>query len=288
MPLYTTFMHFLNITSMHLLVGLIIIGSIAFIRWRSKPLMWFTLSVMSFACYHTSSIFRDSLSRPDLIGTTALPALILGIGHLLFLISIPHFLYSLEKRAPSKIVTTRSLLLFLLYPLSYLLPGGILRTVGIVPGLVFIGLLLLTALFKMKSPHKSISRTYRHIAWGTVLFTPFLLADLYRYFSICTTLPSVTIYSGILSIFLLRLSILHWKRYESQSSKEKVDTFLEKFSLTARELEIAKAILSGKSNDLIAQEACISIKTVETHCGNIYRKTSVSGRFELFAKIHIN
>lgn len=48
--------------------------------------------------------------------------------------------------------------------------------------------------------------------------------------------------------------------------------------LTPRELEILRLVLAGKTNREIAIEISISVKTVEFHLGNIYRKTSVQTR----------
>lgn len=55
------------------------------------------------------------------------------------------------------------------------------------------------------------------------------------------------------------------------------------FGLSPRELEIVDACMQGKSTKDIAEACSISIRTVETHKNNIYRKTSCRSMAELSA-----
>ena len=55
--------------------------------------------------------------------------------------------------------------------------------------------------------------------------------------------------------------------------------------LTNREWEVAKLLLQGKSNKLIASALGISDRTVEFHLKNIYAKFQVSSRIELILKL---
>ena len=48
--------------------------------------------------------------------------------------------------------------------------------------------------------------------------------------------------------------------------------------LTPRELEILQLVLAGKTNKEIASGICISVKTVEFHLDNIYKKLGVQTR----------
>jgi ATP/maltotriose-dependent transcriptional regulator MalT len=52
-------------------------------------------------------------------------------------------------------------------------------------------------------------------------------------------------------------------------------------TLTARELEIARLIVDRKSNREIASELFLSMKTVETHIRNIFRKLGANSRVEI-------
>ena len=52
-------------------------------------------------------------------------------------------------------------------------------------------------------------------------------------------------------------------------------------ALTARELQVARLVVDRKTNPEIAAELFLSVKTVETHLRNIFRKLGVSSRVEL-------
>ena len=52
-------------------------------------------------------------------------------------------------------------------------------------------------------------------------------------------------------------------------------------ALTGREMEIAKLVVDRRTNPEIASELFLSIKTVETHMRNIFRKLDVSSRVEV-------
>jgi DNA-binding NarL/FixJ family response regulator len=52
-------------------------------------------------------------------------------------------------------------------------------------------------------------------------------------------------------------------------------------SLTGRELEIARLVVQRRTNPQIAAELFLSLKTVETHMRNIFRKLNVASRIEV-------
>jgi DNA-binding NarL/FixJ family response regulator len=52
-------------------------------------------------------------------------------------------------------------------------------------------------------------------------------------------------------------------------------------SLTNRETEIAKLVAEGHSSQAIAEMLVVSLKTVETHRANIYKKLNIRDRVEL-------
>lgn len=55
--------------------------------------------------------------------------------------------------------------------------------------------------------------------------------------------------------------------------------------LTTRELQIAQKILSGLQNKLIADELCITERTVKAHLSAIYKKLGIRNRLELTLKL---
>ena len=48
--------------------------------------------------------------------------------------------------------------------------------------------------------------------------------------------------------------------------------------LTARESEILRCVAEGMSNQAIAEELCVSVRTIERHMGNMYVKVGLHGR----------
>jgi DNA-binding CsgD family transcriptional regulator len=66
------------------------------------------------------------------------------------------------------------------------------------------------------------------------------------------------------------------------------DHFTGSFGLSARELEIIEAVMSGASSKEIGERLFISAKTVENHLYNIYQKTGVRNRVQLFNLVQGN
>jgi PAS domain S-box-containing protein len=56
-------------------------------------------------------------------------------------------------------------------------------------------------------------------------------------------------------------------------------------TLTKKEIAIAKLVMDGCSNKIIAKELFITEKTVKTHLNRIYKKLKVTGRYELAARL---
>jgi DNA-binding NarL/FixJ family response regulator len=55
---------------------------------------------------------------------------------------------------------------------------------------------------------------------------------------------------------------------------------LERYALTAREVEVLRLIVAGRSNPGIAEALYISPRTAQTHVQNIYTKLGVNSRAE--------
>ena len=63
-----------------------------------------------------------------------------------------------------------------------------------------------------------------------------------------------------------------------------VDTGTDIESLTPREREVVQYIARGYSYRKTAEELFVSVKTVETHMGNIFDKLGIASRYELAMK----
>ena len=62
---------------------------------------------------------------------------------------------------------------------------------------------------------------------------------------------------------------------------EPADVVLDLSTLTAHELRVAAAVGEGATNKSVARALTISVKTVEFHLGNVYRKLGVGRRSQL-------
>ena len=71
----------------------------------------------------------------------------------------------------------------------------------------------------------------------------------------------------------------------TQSSLSKFEQNCKLFQLTARETEIARLIVKGKTHKDIAKQLFISEKTVTKHIQNIFAKAEVSNKVELINKL---
>ena len=69
--------------------------------------------------------------------------------------------------------------------------------------------------------------------------------------------------------------------YDFSQDGEVVDNFIKKFSLSPRELEILRMVVSNMSSQQIADKLFISKDTVSTHRKNIIRKTKCSTVIDL-------
>jgi DNA-binding NarL/FixJ family response regulator len=58
-----------------------------------------------------------------------------------------------------------------------------------------------------------------------------------------------------------------------------------RYRLTPQEQAVAHLVVKGLRNREVAAELVVSIKTVEYHLGNIYRKLQVSSRTQLVARL---
>lgn len=61
-----------------------------------------------------------------------------------------------------------------------------------------------------------------------------------------------------------------------------ITSFIDKFYITRRQMDIINLVLSGSSNREISAKLGISERTVENHIFNIYNKIGVDNRIELF------
>ena len=67
-------------------------------------------------------------------------------------------------------------------------------------------------------------------------------------------------------------------------SDQRVDDVVA--GLTEQERRVAAAVSAGRTNKATARELGVSVKTIEFHLGNVFRKLEVSSRGELAHLLH--
>jgi DNA-binding CsgD family transcriptional regulator len=161
-------------------------------------------------------------------------------------------------------------------------------------------------------PQEAFNRILLRI-WFIILLTPVIGAI--AYFSIRSSLQKQLeagfnnfIYLGFFCIILLILNLfifyLFIKLISSYSTRlfagELNNTpplytaqnglsckFIEKYSLSKRQVEIVEALLQGKSNKEISILMDIKVNTVQVHLQKIYQKTGAPSRYAIMALVGI-
>ncbi len=106
---------------------------------------------------------------------------------------------------------------------------------------------------------------------------------------VCVTLTMIP-YLNTQLVLLLK-SHAYLTDYENMSPSQQAETFMlmeHQESLTVREQDVLRLILSGKSNRAIAEELFVSENTVKTHVRSIFAKYEVGSRAELISSLLTN
>ncbi|WP_216587901.1 response regulator [Streptomyces brasiliscabiei] len=73
------------------------------------------------------------------------------------------------------------------------------------------------------------------------------------------------------------------KQLEERASAPADGTGVPESSLSSRELDVARLVAVGRTNQEISDELCLSLSTVKTHLGHIHHKLGVRNRVEVAA-----
>ncbi len=144
------------------------------------------------------------------------------------------------------------------------------------------GSMLLVRLTKAKRQFAHLEKTERIFAFAFLLLIPvYLILQFgfeaqYQKLQIGFLVPLAFILLALNKIYddLQRLSII-------RHGIEVQDQHFQNYGLTDREQEIASLLVKGDTYRRIAEQLYISLPTVKTHAGNIYRKCGVNTRHEL-------
>jgi DNA-binding CsgD family transcriptional regulator len=113
------------------------------------------------------------------------------------------------------------------------------------------------------------------------IYIPVYLFEYFRY----GTFFSPVIFILAFNVLFIIPTLFNAGRMNLTEEKGIPDHFISSHNITDREKEIIIFLLNGLSYSEISDRLFISDKTVETHVYNIYRKTGVKNRIQLFRLI---
>jgi DNA-binding CsgD family transcriptional regulator len=143
-----------------------------------------------------------------------------------------------------------------------------------------------------------IALSRRHRGLVRTLMTPFLWLS-FAFYLYAVTAGSLLVAFGLPSRILnavsaslyclpwsLALTILLFRHLSLGGTEAGLPgDFVAEHCITPREQEMIRQVLQGLSNRQIAERSFVSLKTVEAHLYNIFRKCAVRNRVELVRKV---
>ncbi|OHD54569.1 MAG: hypothetical protein A2Y33_03445 [Spirochaetes bacterium GWF1_51_8] len=157
---------------------------------------------------------------------------------------------------------------------------------------ILYGLVLIAIHFR-RIPDRGLKNSVRTFLIVTACFFPLILADMFDSAILGITLfPmgffALPAYYLVINILSIIFTMFYFNK-PPYLQKGKLTGYLTgQYSITGREAEIILLLLDGSSNREIGEKLFISYKTVENHIYNIYQKTGVKNRIELFNLILSN
>ena len=137
--------------------------------------------------------------------------------------------------------------------------------------------------FQARLPDRSLFRTVLTQLGALVLLLPLVYLEDVAVFSV----PGFPHFAGqVLMASVAVSAILHAAhslmrpRYVEQNQVS--DYFVSHFFVSAREKEVVECVFQGLDTRAIAEKLFISHRTVEKHLSNVYQKTGVSNRIQLY------
>lgn len=85
----------------------------------------------------------------------------------------------------------------------------------------------------------------------------------------------------VLAVMVIRRNIIILAKTKKEATPKSARDFREEFGITEREWEVIQALRQGKSRRDIAEGLYISVRTVDRHLNNVYRKCDVRNPVEL-------
>lgn len=152
---------------------------------------------------------------------------------------------------------------------------------------IFIILTVIPIPFMFNNYWRKISEWEKYPYFYPLSTLILLLTVLAKRFSFTLYNTSASLFTSMQIILFMTISFLHIRTSikDLLSRQKAVNIAANKLNLTARELEVTKLLIDAKSYKEISEILNISVKTVNTHIYNIYKKCNVENKIELLNKL---
>ena len=287
------------------LFGAFLLGMIVtiYVRGRTPLVRDFGLFILSLFLFVLSSFLQNL----QLLGGAKPGRLFDGLvwlintsAGILYVVLSPHFFYRLFSTRLSALVRAALIVVNSVTVISaiiLLVAPQLKFTAPILTTVMFITIshelaYIITKLFTLNDRHLRAAMLLLVVV--TLLFFPLLILD--AGVSLLPGLAGLGKYDDLSRpVYLMAVGVLfaifaqtYFNRPTFRKGDDLTLYFIQEFGITPREKEIVDLIISGLTNNGIAEKLFISVKTVENHISNIFGKTSVKSRIQLLEKIRNN
>lgn len=273
--------------------------SVVYLQFRTRVVRFMLLFILSLFLISSGFWSYGLMQIPDFYSPVLAPFLFMlqSLGSAVNVLVLPFLVtalinLSLNQKGIVAVWIWNSI--FILGSLAaYLIPGfgdymfvlGIMLVLTI---LFWIGVMIVQS---RKIKDAKLKRSIIFFVAVSSVFVLFLILDM-----MITSIPilslafldnfSMPLYFAAINIgsFLFAGSFLNKGAFADENGV--TELFCRDFDISKRETDLINKLLEGKSNREISDELCISIKTVENHLYNIYRKADVTGRGQLIHMLH--
>lgn len=259
---------------------------------KSFNMFYINLTVLMFlelmSVYVKTNCFPDAMKLYEVLRYLGNP-----LGLLLLFFTIPFFIHDLTSSANSKIKNTSfGIIAFILLVLNYSISlfsedetVNYLRILSKDLAFIIIVIYCYFQLFYYQKKLENLKEKKYYFKFTILfgLFLPGIIVD--TFFS---SYPQFKIFPLI--YIITGYTFFNYFSYQNELniSKNRFDQidlepmFLDrKFGLTTREMEIIALVITGSTNNKIAEQLFISINTVKSHIRNSYQKLQVNNRLEM-------
>ncbi len=270
--------------------------SLALLSWIHKPYVWvkiflwylasLALYQFVFTFYFFARLYVDGIPQVFLNGLLIVQAALSTVSVLLLPLSICKLLC--VKVTPARAAAIAFPVACMIVAMPIILRYGLPLFTTIVNAILYTYIAALSFYAFMKSKAVRLPRDARVLGYfyliNSIFNLLFLIDRLFLSLQLAPGIPAVVLF---VPIFILSWAILFiaWFFPVPGSDGLPVESFTKNFNLTRREKDILEKLLAGKSSSRVAEELFISVRTVDTHIYNIFKKCNVSSRIELISLV---